>query len=78
LFSSQERNIRELWKCWLFFIVPPPTSDKKHGIVKPLFIVFVGCLKKKQCIRANNRCGSHGWNRIRSGTIEIERRIRER
>jgi hypothetical protein len=34
-------------------------------------------LKKKQWIRENNRCGSHSWNRIRSGTIEIERRIRE-
>jgi hypothetical protein len=27
--------------------------------VTPLFIVFVGGLKKKQCIRENNRCGSH-------------------
>jgi hypothetical protein len=27
--------------------------------VKPLFIVFVGGLKKKQWIRENNRCGSH-------------------
>jgi hypothetical protein len=26
--------------------------------VKPLFIVFVGSLKKKQWIRENNRCGS--------------------
>jgi hypothetical protein len=42
--------------------------------VKPLFIVFV---KKKQWIRENNRRGSHSWNMIRSGTIEIERRIRE-
>jgi hypothetical protein len=39
--------------------------------VKPLFIVFVGGLKKKQWIRENDRCG------IRSGTIEIERQIRE-
>jgi hypothetical protein len=45
--------------------------------VKPLFIVFVGGLKKKQWIRENNRCRSHSLNRIRSGTIEIERRIRE-
>jgi hypothetical protein len=28
--------------------------------VKPLFIVFVRGLKKKQWIRENNRCGSHG------------------
>jgi hypothetical protein len=40
--------------------------------MKPLFIVFVGGLKKKQLIRENNRCGSHSWNRICSGTIEIE------
>jgi hypothetical protein len=45
--------------------------------VKPLFIVFVWGLKKKQWIQKNNRCGSHSWNRIRSGTIEIEQRIRE-
>jgi hypothetical protein len=45
--------------------------------VKPLSIVFVGGLKKKQWIRENNWCGSHSWNRICSGTIEIEWRIRE-
>jgi hypothetical protein len=45
--------------------------------VKPLFIVFVRGLKKKQWIWENNRCGSHSWNRIHSGTIEIERQIRE-
>jgi hypothetical protein len=27
--------------------------------------------------KRNNGSGSHSWNRIRSGTIEIERRIRE-
>jgi hypothetical protein len=31
----------------------------KYSTVKPLFIVFVGGLKKKQWIRENNRCGSH-------------------
>jgi hypothetical protein len=40
--------------------------------VKPLFIVFMGGLKKKQWIRENNRCESHSWNRIHSGTIELE------
>jgi hypothetical protein len=45
--------------------------------VKPLFIVFVRGLKKKQWIWENNICGSHSWNRIHSGTIEIEGRIRE-
>jgi hypothetical protein len=45
--------------------------------VKPLFIVFVRGLKKSQWIRENNRCRSHSWNRIRSGTIEIERWIQE-
>jgi hypothetical protein len=38
---------------------------------------FCWGLKKKQWIRENNRCGSHNWNRIRSGTLEIEWRIRE-
>jgi hypothetical protein len=47
------------------------TSFKRYT-VKPLFIVFVGGLKKKQWIWENNRCGSHSLNRIRSGTIEIE------
>jgi hypothetical protein len=52
-------------------------SSRYHEItVKPLF-VFVGGLKKKQWIRENNRCRSHSWNRIHSGTIEIERWIRE-
>jgi hypothetical protein len=37
--------------------------------VKPLFIIFVGGLKKEHWIRENNRWGSHSWNRIRSGTI---------
>jgi hypothetical protein len=32
---------------------------KKASTVKPLFIVFVGGLKKKQWIWENNRCGSH-------------------
>jgi hypothetical protein len=45
--------------------------------VKPLFIVFVGGLKKKRWIRENNRFGSHSLNRIHSGTTEIERWIRE-
>jgi hypothetical protein len=45
--------------------------------VKPLFIVFVRGLKKKQLIRENNRCWSHSLNRIHSGTLGIERRIRE-
>jgi hypothetical protein len=45
--------------------------------VKPLFIGFVGGLKKKQWIQENNRCGNHSWNRIRSGAIEIEWWIRE-
>jgi hypothetical protein len=49
----------------------------KHSTVRPLFIVFVGGLKKKQWIRESNRCGSHSLNRICSGTIEIERQIRE-
>jgi hypothetical protein len=49
----------------------------KQTTVKPLFIVFVGGLKKKQWIWENNRCGSHSWNRIRSGTMEIEQWIRE-
>jgi hypothetical protein len=49
----------------------------KCNTVKPLFIVFVWGLKKKQWIWENNSCGSNGLNRIRSGTIEIERRIRE-
>jgi hypothetical protein len=40
--------------------------------VKPLFIIFVRGLKKKQWIREKNRCGSLSLNRIRSGTIEIE------
>jgi hypothetical protein len=36
------------------------TDLYEYGItVKPLFIVFVGGLKKKQWIRENNRCGSH-------------------
>jgi hypothetical protein len=38
---------------------------------------FRRSLKKKQWIQENNRCGSHSLNRIRSGTIEIEQRIRE-
>jgi hypothetical protein len=45
--------------------------------VKPLFVVFVGGLKKKQWIRENNRCGSQSLNRIHSGTLEIEGRIWE-
>jgi hypothetical protein len=45
--------------------------------VKPLFIVFVWGLKKKQWIWENNRCGSHSWNRICLGIIEIERWIWE-
>jgi hypothetical protein len=45
--------------------------------VKPLFIVWIGGLKKKQWIRENNRCGSHSWNRIWSGTIETEQQIWE-
>jgi hypothetical protein len=52
--------------------------DRQYAdTVKPLFIVFVGSLKKKQWVRENYRCGSHSWNRIRSGTIEIERWIPE-
>jgi hypothetical protein len=45
--------------------------------VKPLFIVFVGGLKKKRWIRENNRWGRNSLNRIRSGSTEIEWRIRE-
>jgi hypothetical protein len=51
--------------------------EEIRNTVKPLFIVFVGGLKKKQWIRESNRCGSHSINRIRSGTIEIERWIWE-
>jgi hypothetical protein len=40
--------------------------------------VFVGGLKKKQWIRENNRCRSHSWNRIRSGTIEIDPGTKDR
>jgi hypothetical protein len=35
------------------------TPQKIRYTVKPLFIVFVGGLKKKQWIRENNRCGNH-------------------
>jgi hypothetical protein len=34
-------------------------SDIHSNTVKPLFIVFIGGLKKKQWIWENNRCGSH-------------------
>jgi hypothetical protein len=47
------------------------------GNIQWNLIAFVGGLKKKQWIWENNRCGSHSLNRIRSGTIEIEWRIRE-
>jgi hypothetical protein len=63
--------------------VPPATFTQTNSTlpflitVKPLFIVFIGGLKKKRWIRENNRCGSCSLNRIRSGTIEIERWIRE-
>jgi hypothetical protein len=50
-------------------LVDGPTMISVSGTVKPLFIVFLRGLKKKQWIRENNRFGSHSWNRIRSGTI---------
>jgi hypothetical protein len=59
----------------LFFMEGKLSS--KANTVKPLFIVFVGGLKKKQWIRENNRCRSHSWNRICSETTEIERWIQE-
>jgi hypothetical protein len=34
-------------------------TNLKNYMVKPLFIVFVGGLKKTQWIRENNRCGTH-------------------
>jgi hypothetical protein len=64
------------WLFWQKKIHDFPQSFQANT-VKPLFIVFVGGLEKKQWIRENSRCGSHSWNRIRSGTIEIERRIWE-
>jgi hypothetical protein len=36
-----------------------PTRRWEVNTVKPLFIVFVRGLKKKQWIWENNRCGSH-------------------
>jgi 1-phosphatidylinositol-5-phosphate 4-kinase len=37
----------------------PSSEGTISYTVKPLFIVFVGGLEKKQWIRENNRCGSH-------------------
>jgi hypothetical protein len=65
-----------LHKIWPILEILTKKSQDVYT-VKPLFIDFVGGLKKKQWIRENNRCGSHRSNRIRSWTVEIERRIRE-
>jgi hypothetical protein len=78
-------SIHTSWTCEpkmsyedIMFPEPADAYRLNGNTVKRLFIVFIGGLKKKQRIRENNRCGSHTWNRIHSGIIEIERWIRER